>query len=38
MNDFCLRFNEMPTDGYFKGQEKAMQAKMWLKIKDVMED
>lgn len=38
MSDFCMRFNEMPTNAWFDGSDKILKTKMWNKILAILED
>ena len=38
MSDFCLRFENLPYDGFYDGDEQVMKAKMWAQLNALMKE
>ena len=38
MSDFCLRFENLPYDGYYEGDEQIMKARMWTHLNALMKE
>jgi len=37
MNDFCLKFVNMPQDAYFEANQQVLKAKLWRQMTDILE-